>query len=242
MPASRIVIVEDEPHLADCYRQALTQAGFQAQTARTGREGLTLCRAQKPDLVILDLGLIGDLDGFDVLSALRSQGDTPVLILTAQAGEASLLRGLTLGADNFVSKPISAAALVARVSAHLRRRSFWKLPAAIGRYQYGRLILDLERGLATAGNRSVTFGERELRVLARLMRTPGEAVTYEELLAQGWHRTDVLVRSEDAKTLLTCIYRLRTKLRRLGAPEGLIERAPNAGFLIAVPDLIFQEN
>ena len=102
--------------------------------ARTGKEALAAFSEFSPDLVILDLALLGDMDGFDVLSALRQRSEVNVIILTGQAGDAQIVRGLNLGADNYLLKPVSKAQLMARIHAQLRRRPSGGLVEAWGAY------------------------------------------------------------------------------------------------------------
>ena len=115
-----ILVAEDEPQIAQIARDYLEHAGFQVVVAADGGRALDLARRQLPDLVVLDLGL-PTLDGIEVAAALRREGDVPIIMLTARVDESDRLRGLEVGADDYVTKPFSPRELVARVRAVLRR-------------------------------------------------------------------------------------------------------------------------
>src|SRR5690606_9867258 len=112
--SQRVLIVEDDAALLVFYRQVLEAAGYHVRTARTGAEALSAFTAFTPGLVLLDLTLLGDLDGFDVLAALRARSPVRIIILSGAAGDARIVRGLNQGADNYLVKPISGEQLVAR--------------------------------------------------------------------------------------------------------------------------------
>ena len=116
-----VLIVEDEGHLAETLRFNLAAEGYTVRTARDGAEGLSLARALRPDLVLLDL-MLPKLDGTEVLRGIREHSLAPVVLLTARTGEGDRVKGLDLGADDYVTKPFSMAELKARVRAHLRRK------------------------------------------------------------------------------------------------------------------------
>jgi len=236
MPRQRILVVEDEDHLLTFYRETLEQAGYRTQGARTGAEALTAFSSLAPHLIILDLNLEGEMDGFEVLSILRRRSDVPVIILTGLPGEERLVRGLRLGADNYLQKPVSRGHLIARVQAQLRRSPSGELVLASGVYHYGSLILDLDRSLAIRGEQRFTFGEAEKRLLARLLQTPGQPVSHLELLQAGWGFAAPEVTPTDMRLLQSCIYRLRAKLERKGGQTRLIESVFNVGFSIVCPD------
>jgi len=239
MARQRILIVEDEEHLLTFYRETLERAGYKTHIARTGKEALSVFAGIVPDLVILDLGLSEEMDGFEVLSILRVQrcSDVPVMILTAQVGESKIIRGLNLGADNYVLKPVSGDQLVARVRAQLGRSRNGERVRPSGVYRYGDLVIDLDRNQATRRGARFTFGDTERQILARLLQSPGQPVTHQELMQVGWGYTGLLVKSDDMRVLLNCIYRLRDKLeKKKGQHRRLIETVPEIGFSILPPE------
>jgi DNA-binding response OmpR family regulator len=237
--SQRILIVEDEAALLIFYRQVLEDAGFRTRAARSGPEALAAFTEYVPDLVILDLMLLGDMDGFEVLSSLRARSSVRIMILTGQVGDARAVRGLNLGADNYLAKPISGQQLVARVRAQLRRTPGGNLAPDRCRklYYYGDLVIDLGRAQALRHGKHFTFGDVERRVLERLLSTPGRMVSYVELMEAGWGLIQPLTQGEDARLLLNVAYRLRRKLRQTEG-QDVIETVNNAGFIIAAPDRI----
>src|SRR3954449_12246609 len=148
----QILVVDDEPKIAEICRDYLQRAGFTVAIAGNGADALTLARAKQPDLVVLDLGL-PRLDGLDVTRALRKRSNVPIIMLTARVEESDKLIGLELGADDYVTKPFSPQELVARVRAVFRR-----MDAAAGQAEVIRasdVTLDVTRMQAQAGSRSI---------------------------------------------------------------------------------------
>jgi DNA-binding response OmpR family regulator len=183
-----VLIVEDAPELRGLVRALLERAGCTVHEAANGADGVQAVFDHDPDLVILDLGLPGRLDGWSVLARIREAGDVPVLMLTAEDAELARVRGLRAGADDYVTKPFSNAELVARVEALLRRSGRReKKGAAPAVYDDGRLRIDFAEHRVTQNGLTVQLTPLEFRLLAALARRPGELVTHEELLEQVWN-------------------------------------------------------
>ena len=237
--SQRILIVEDEAALLVFYQKVLEEAGFRIRAARSGPEALAAFTEFTPDLVLLDLMLLGDMDGFDVLTALRARSPVRIVILTGQVGDARVVRGLNLGADNYLVKPISGAQLVARVRAQVRRTPGGNLAPDRSRklYCYGELIIDLGRGQVLRRGKRVVFGDVERRILERLLQTPGRLVGYAELMEAGWGLIQPTVQREEAHQVLNIAYRLRRKLRQTEGKD-VIETVSSAGLVIAAPDQV----
>src|SRR5438067_5046624 len=174
-----ILVVDDEPRIAEICRDYLQRAGFKVITAATGEDALTLARTRRPDLVVLDLGL-PHMDGLDVTRALRKQSNVPIIMLTARVDESDKLIGLELGADDYITKPFSPKELVARVRAVFRRVDAAPERGAIVRA--GDLELDRTRLRATVRNRVVDLTATEFDLLATLARQPGRVFTRAQLL------------------------------------------------------------
>jgi DNA-binding response OmpR family regulator len=174
----RILVVDDEPKIVRLVRDYLEHAGFGVIVARDGREALMRARAERPDLVILDLGLPG-LDGLDVTRSLRHDSSVPLIMLTARDGETDRVLGLELGADDYLTKPFSPRELVARVRAVLRRNRAGP-PDAILRV--GELELDVPRLKASLASRAVTLTATEFQLLVTMARQPGRVFTRAQLL------------------------------------------------------------
>ncbi|HYM52820.1 MAG TPA: response regulator transcription factor [Candidatus Dormibacteraeota bacterium] len=174
----RILIVDDEPKIVRLLRDYLEHAGFGVSVARDGREALMRARTDRPDLVVLDLGLPG-LDGLDVTRSLRRDSSVPIIMLTARDDETDKVLGLELGADDYVTKPFSPRELVARVRAVLRRHD---PDAPDDLLRAGDLVLDLPRLRATVDGRVVPLTATEFGLLATLARQPGRVFTRSQLL------------------------------------------------------------
>ncbi len=174
-----ILVVDDEPQIVRFVRAYLEDAGYRVVTASDGQEALFVARHEKPDLVILDLMMPG-MDGWDFIRRYRRERDTPVIVLTARVEETDQVLGLELGADDYVAKPFSPRALVARVRAVLRRVQAGLSPPDVLRG--GGVVLDREAHTVIASGREVSLTPTEFNLLEVLMITPGRAFTRAELL------------------------------------------------------------
>jgi DNA-binding response OmpR family regulator len=174
----RILVVDDEPKIVRLVRDYLEHAGFTVIVARDGREALMRVRSERPDLVVLDLGLPG-LDGLDVTRALRRDTALPLIMLTARDSETDRVLGLELGADDYLTKPFSPRELVARVRAVLRRN---RPDEPMDTMRIGELELDVPRLRATVGGRVGNLTATEIQLLAAKARQPGRVFTRSQLL------------------------------------------------------------
>jgi two-component system, OmpR family, alkaline phosphatase synthesis response regulator PhoP len=174
-----ILVVDDEPRIVELARDYLEHAGFRVITASDGRAALDSAHREKPDLVVLDLGLPG-LDGLDVTRELRKDGSIPIVMVTARDDELDKLLGLELGADDYLTKPFSPRELVARVKAVLRRTD--RPVEAADMIRVGELQLDVPRMRTEAAGRSVELTPTEFTLLATLARQPGRIFTRGQLL------------------------------------------------------------
>ena len=173
-----ILVVDDEPKIVQLVRDYLERAGFTVSTARDGDEALMRARQERPDLVVLDLGL-PRLDGFEVTRRLRRDSGVPIIMLTARDDETDKVVGLELGADDYVTKPFSPRELAARVRAVLRRNAR-KADEEVLRA--GDLVLDVPRLRAEVDGRVVPLTGTEFALLAALARQPGRVFTRSQLL------------------------------------------------------------
>ena len=174
-----VLVVDDEPKIAQLARDYLEHAGFRVATAADGKSALQTAARERPDLIVLDLRL-PDIDGLDVTRTLRKESTVPIIMLTARGEETDKLVGLELGADDYMTKPFSPKELVARVRAVLRR---WEL-ARLGSdtLRAGDLVLDLPRMRAGVAGRSVDLTPTEFHLLAVMARYPGRVYTRAQLL------------------------------------------------------------
>jgi two-component system, OmpR family, alkaline phosphatase synthesis response regulator PhoP len=173
-----ILVVDDEPRITRLVRDYLEAAGFAVSSAADGPEAVMRARTERPDLVVLDLGLPG-LDGLDVTRRLRTEGEVPIIMLTARDDETDRIIGLELGADDYVTKPFSPRELVARVRAVLRRRERSEVAE---RLAAGALTLDVPRMRLEVDGRPVDLTATEFSLLAAMARQPGRVFTRSQLL------------------------------------------------------------
>ena len=203
----QILVVDDEPRIAEICRDYLERAGFKVTIAGNGADAVTLARTKQPDLVVLDLGL-PKMDGLDVTRALRKRSNVPIIMLTARVEESDKLIGLELGADDYLTKPFSPKELVARVRAVFRRTDIGAGHSEMVRA--AGVTLDVPRMQAKVGNRAVELTSTEFELLALMMRQPGRVFTRGQLLDA--------VRGDDGESLDRVIdahiKNLRRKLER----------------------------
>ena len=193
---ARILVVEDEEHIAEVVESYLERAGYMVVRAANGEDALDGVEHRRPDLVVLDLGLPG-MSGEDVCRRIRAGSDVPIIMLTAKDAEEDLVRGLQLGADDYLTKPFSPRELTARVRALLRRAHADERPQAdVLERAGGRLVIDSARRRVTLDDAPVELTESEFRLLQTLARFPGRAYTRHELVGkvqgyefEGYERT-----------------------------------------------------
>jgi len=191
-----ILVVDDEPKIVKLARDYLERGGFQVTTAADGASALAGARADKPDLIVLDLNLPG-MDGLDVCRQLRRESDVPIIMLTARVEETDRLIGLELGADDYIVKPFSPRELVARVRAVLRRAQGGVLQP--GFIRAGALEIDLDGHRASFDGEPLHLTRIEFKLLAFLAQHPGQAFSRQRLLDQlHGHSHDGFDRSIDA--------------------------------------------
>lgn len=220
MPAL-ILVVDDEPKVARLARDYLEKNGFQVVTAADGQSALTIARREKPDLVILDL-MLPNIDGREVCRILRREGDVPIIMLTALSEEIDQVTGLEIGADDYITKPFSPRAMVARVRALLRRtRGENKLPAII---RIGGLEIDSEKYLVTFNGNPIKFTPNEFKLLHLLANRPGQTLTREQLMDDLHGGASSMDRSVDSH-----VKNLRKKLET-AAGEAMIETIYGIGY------------
>ena len=182
----RILVVEDEPDFAALMTLWMTEAGYEAVTAGTGNDALRQFYDHRPDLVVLDLALPG-LDGWQVIERIREFSRVPILIVTARSAEADKVRGLKLGADDYITKPLSFPELLARVEAALRRAAT-PSPERPRRLRHGELVVDLDDHRARLGDAELRLTPTAFRLLAYLVEHAGQHATHRAVLGAVWGR------------------------------------------------------
>ncbi len=181
----KILVVDDEPRMIDFIRMNLDLEGFQVLAAQNGAEALDAVRKYIPDLIILDV-MMPKLDGFETLRMLREFSNVPVIMLTAKGEEEDKVRGLELGADDYVTKPFGARELVSRVKAVLRRVSSLSEPQESVLEIDDRLSVDFNRREVIVAGERIKLRPTEYRLLYHLIENAGWTVPHEQLLAKVW--------------------------------------------------------
>ncbi len=202
-----VVLIEDDPDIADLVDLYLRQAGLRVYQAPTGERGLEVIRDRRPKAVILDLGLPGEIDGLEVTRRLRSEGDVPIIMLTARDDEIDRVLGFELGADDYVTKPFSPRELAARVKAILRRSE--PRPAANPAVlAVDGLEVDTARREVRVDGHPVAVATREFELLRHLVENQGVALSRRQLLDSVWGPEWV----GDERTVDVHVRQLRKKL------------------------------
>lgn len=183
----RVLIVDDEQVIRDALAQKLRQEKFEVVTCGNGLEGLRAFHASKPDLVVLDIVMPGEMDGLTVCRRIREVADTPVLMLSANAiTENDIIEGLQSGADEYLIKPVRLNEFVARIRAMLRRSLSASVAESVSGYDDGYLNIDLNRRQVHVQGRRVHLTPTEFKLLAVLLENAGHVVNQRELLEQVW--------------------------------------------------------
>lgn len=224
----RILVVDDDVELVGLLQFALANAGYEVVTAFDGEQALAQFAAHAPELVVLDVNL-PRLDGFEVLAALRRDSEVPVMMLTVRAAEEDEVRGLDLGADDYLRKPFSPRALLARVRALLRRGGDGEEPVLSG----GPLEVDALRSAMRIGDGPpCRLSTLELRLLRLLLGHQGRPVDPQRIIGFVWSDRD----AADRDALKQLVHRLRHKLAGIGGAPEWIEHVPNAGYAFSPRD------
>ena len=226
----QVLVVDDEPNIRELVQVALKFHGCAVSTAASGTEAIRQAESQRPDLIVLDV-VMPDLDGFEVCRRLRALGnEVPVIFLTARDTSSDTVTGLALGGDDYVTKPFSVEALVARVRAVLRRasRSAAGDPPADTTLRAGDLEMDESRWTVHRAGEPVELSPTEFRLLAYLLRHQGRVLTRAQLLESVWG-WDYAGQSQIVETYVSY---LRRKLDPLGPP--LIHTQRGVGYTLRV--------
>ena len=204
-----VLIVEDEPTLADTIQYSLEREGFDVSVATDGERAIERFRATSPALILLDL-MLPRLSGLDVCRIVRSESTVPIIMLTAKDAEADKVAGLELGADDYVTKPFSMRELVSRVRAHLRRAGMVSEPPEVEVLTGGPVVLDVARHEARVRTERISLTPKEFELLETFLLRKGRLLTRDFLIEEVWG-SDYF---GDTKTLDVHVKRLRQKIER----------------------------
>jgi two-component system KDP operon response regulator KdpE len=223
----KILVVDDEPQIRRFLRASLPQQGYALVEAATGAEAQAQFAREKPDIVILDLGL-PDCDGLDVLAQIRKHGLTPVLVLSAREDVAGKVAALEAGADDYVTKPFDMAELVARLKAALRHGI-----QAVGEepvFRAGTLMLDLVHRKVEVSGQEVKLTPKEYDVLRFLARHAGKVATHHQLLREVWGPAH----AEDVQYLRVLMRQLRQKIEAEPSNPRILLTESGVGYRLAI--------
>lgn len=223
----QLLLVEDDAAIRVALSRALRDAGHVVTAVDSGMPALAAAVEQRPDVVLLDLGL-PDIDGADVLSMLRAVSDLPVIVATARDDEASMVRLLDLGADDYVIKPFTAAQLTARIRAVLRRSGRSDEDPVL---RVGGLCIDTRSHEVTVDGRSVDLSRKEFELLLTLARRPGAVVSKRELLSEVWQ----MAWGGSDRTVDVHVSWLRRKLGESAAAPRYLHSVRGVGIRLVAP-------
>ena len=230
-----VLIVEDEKNIVDILRFNLERKGYRTLEAYDGEEGLRMARTEKPDLILLDI-MLPKMIGFDVCEALRKDGDNvPILLLTAREEEDDKVRGLEIGADDYITKPFSMREVIARVEANIRRTSM-ATPAGTAAADSampvaGDLAINTDSHQVFRAGKAIDLTQREYELLTFLASHPNKVYSRVDLMEQVWNYGYV---GDDVRTVDVTVRRLREKIEENPASPQFILTRRGAGYYFSV--------
>ncbi len=229
--SAQILVVDDEPRYVRLMEANLVSAGYRVITASDGQEAVDTVDAHKPDLVLLDVMMPG-LDGIEACERIRKFSTVPIVMVTARGDERDRVRGLDVGADDYIVKPYSVTELLARVRAVLRRAQFADSSFQQTAFSYKKLRVDFARAEVFLGETEVQLSATEYRLLLQFVQNQGRVMTSEELLENVWGQSY----RDDKEVLWVSISRLRQKLEDNPKQPQYIVTRPGLGYTMPYPD------
>jgi two-component system KDP operon response regulator KdpE len=227
-----VLAVDDERPILNLINAELAQQGFRVITAQNGEEALRLADQYRPDIAILDL-LIPDVGGFELMRRLREQRPLPVIVLTAMGASADKVKGLELGADDYVGKPFDPLELAARVRAVLRRANAEQSTAeAVVKADNGRLEIDLERRIVRRQGELVSLSRTEWLLLQYLASNPDRVMLNNQVLSNVWGPEY----RDEFQYLRVWVFRLRQKLEENPSEPHIVKTLPGIGLMLVSDD------
>ena len=232
MAEARILVVEDEPKLVRLVREVLTATGFEVLTTSSGAKAIEMVAVEQPELMLLDLVLTDDVDGFEVSRRVREFSDIPIIMLTAKSRESDLLQGFDAGADDYITKPFSSKELLARVRALLKRSRHEVSKASESQFTCGDLQIDFARRRVLKGDQNIHLTRTEYNLLYELASHPNQVMLHEQLLTAVWGPEY----RDDLDYLRAYIRYLRRKLESDPANPRHILTSPGVGYMLECPE------
>ena len=226
---ARVLVVDDEPQIRRFLRASLTAKGYTVLEAATGQEALLKATSERPDVIILDLGL-PDVDGMEIIRQVREWSKVPVLVLSVRGREADKIAALDAGADDYVTKPFGMGELMARIRAALRNRLSDETDEPV--FRSGGLTVDLARREVSVDGRNVRLTPTEYDVLRTLVTHAGKVVTHQHLLREVWGPADV----DETHYVRVYVGQLRQKIEADPAQPRYILTEPGVGYRLRAGD------
>ena len=227
----RILVVDDEPRYVQAIQINLEASGYEMLAARDGQTAIELAATEEPDLILLDIRMLG-LDGYEVCRRIREFSAVPIIMLTALAEDADKVKGLDIGADDYVTKPFSADEILARVRAVLRRVELSKRQNPCPTFQAGDLLVDFAQQRVFACGQEANLTPTEYRLLCELVRQAGRVLVPEYLLEKVWG----MGYEAENHLLWQAVHRLRRKIERDPRNPKYIQTRPGIGYVFALPE------
>lgn len=230
MKPFRVLVVDDEQHTRDLLKLKLGASGYEVVTASNGLEAVNQVQAQEPDLVVLNVRM-PVMNGFDAIGAIRTVSSVPVIFLSNHGSDADKIKGLRLGADDYMGKPFNPNELVARIEAIRRRSVPSQNREAAGIVSAGDISLDLNSRRVVVGEREVQLTRTEWLILSELVKNAGRVMASQELLSKVWGYEH----TDNVRLLRAWINRLRRKVEKGAGELGLIRTIVGEGYVIERP-------
>jgi two-component system, OmpR family, KDP operon response regulator KdpE len=232
MSEGQILVVDDEPRLVRLVSEVLTATGYDVLAAASGDQAVEIVAMEQPDLVILDIVLLGSTDGYEAARRIREFSNVPIIMLTAKVREVDKLRGFEMGVDDYITKPFSSKELLARIRAVLNRSREAGIAQPEVVINCGDLHIDLPRRRVLIGEHEIHLTPTEYKLLYELARHCNQVLLHEQLLTAVWGAEF----RDDVDYLRSYIHYLRKKLEVVPTQPKIIVSTPGVGYMLLVPE------
>jgi DNA-binding response OmpR family regulator len=230
MKKFQVLVVDDEPRIINFLKSKLKASGYDVLAGANGEEALEQVQANEPDLMVLDI-MMPRMDGFETLKQLRSFSSIPVIVLSAMGSNSDKIKGLDLGADDYLAKPFSPDELVSRIEAMRRRLAPGGKRKTYEQFSLGDVVIDFKKRVVIVRGEEIRLTRIEWLLLSELAQNAGSLILYSDLLTRVWgpeYRDDVQI-------LRTWISRLRNKIEKDPNTPVIIRTVPKTGYMIDPP-------
>jgi len=232
MPKGQILVVDDEPKLVRLVREVLTAMGYSVISAARGEIAVEMVAVEQPDLVVLDIVLADEMDGYETARRIREFSDVPIIMLTAKVRENDLLRGFKAGADDYLTKPFNSKELLARIEAVLKRAQNSESEPYESEIVCGDLHIDVARRRAKVGTKDIHLTRTEFNLLLELARNRNKVLLHDQLLTSVWGSEY----RDDVDYLRAYIRLLRKKIESTPDDPKMILTSRGVGYVLSCPE------